>query len=129
MRLRGDGLSGTCRPVRGDVDERRDPLAHARTFVGGLDGRLHFVTHSMGGLVARSFINRHRPDNLGRVVALAPPNGGSEVADFLSRNLLYQRYFGPAGAQLTTTRDDDLDSTSSPAPAVVGAVLAEGCRA
>lgn len=71
-------------------------------------GRLHVVTHSMGGLVARALITRHRPANLGRVVMLAPPNGGSEVADALHRFGLYRRFFGPAGAQLATERSDSL---------------------
>ncbi len=63
---------------------------------------LHVVTHSMGGLLARSYLTRHRPAALGRVVMLGPPNGGSEVADLLVRTALYRRMFGPAGAQLTT---------------------------
>lgn len=67
--------------------------------------RLHVVTHSMGGLVARALITRHRPENLGRVVMLGPPNGGSEVADALHRTLAFRRVFGPSGRQLTTRRD------------------------
>lgn len=67
-------------------------------------GRLHFVTHSMGGLVARAFINRHRPARLGHVVMLAPPNEGSEIADLFGGNALYRAFFGPAGAELVTTR-------------------------
>ncbi|KQP18853.1 alpha/beta fold hydrolase [Methylobacterium sp. Leaf100] len=70
--------------------------------------RLHVVTHSMGGLVARALLTRHRPDNLGRVVMLAPPNGGSEVADRLHGMAAYRRFFGPAGAELTTRRDASL---------------------
>ena len=66
-------------------------------------GRTHFVTYSMGGLLARGYITRHRPVNLGRVVMLAPPNGGSEVADLLAGNILYRRIFGPAGEELTTS--------------------------
>ena len=77
-------------------------------FARGFDGRLHFVTHSMGGLVVRALIAQKRPPNLGRVVAIAPPNGGSEVADFLRDNPLYVRFFGPAGAELTTKRTDEL---------------------
>ncbi|CAX23084.1 MAG: alpha/beta fold hydrolase [Methylorubrum extorquens] len=66
--------------------------------------RLHIVTHSMGGLVARVLLARRRPDNLGRVVMLGPPNGGSEIADALYRFAAYRRFFGPAGAELGTER-------------------------
>lgn len=77
-------------------------------FAEGCSGRLHFVTHSMGGLVARAFIARHRPARLGHVVMLAPPNEGSEIADLLGGNLLYRAFFGPAGAELVTKRSEAL---------------------
>lgn len=68
--------------------------------------RVHFVTHSMGGLVARYFLHEHRPANLGNVVMLSPPNQGSEFADFMREQEtlknFYSRVFGPAGEQLTT---------------------------
>lgn len=62
--------------------------------------KIHFVGYSLGGLLARGVIHRHRPANLGRVVQLAPPNQGSEVADFWKNNFLYQWIFGPAGQEL-----------------------------
>jgi len=65
---------------------------------------LHFVGYSMGGIVTRAILNKYRPDNLGRVVQLASPNGGSEIADFLKENWLYEEFYGPAGQQLTTER-------------------------
>ena len=39
---------------------------------------------------------------------LAPPNGGSEVADLLAGNTMYHRVFGPAGAELTTSPSREL---------------------
>lgn len=67
---------------------------------------LYFVTHSMGGLIARYYIQMHAPKNLGNVVMLSPPNTGSEFADVLTRNKIlsgpYKFFFGPAGQQLTT---------------------------
>jgi pimeloyl-ACP methyl ester carboxylesterase len=64
--------------------------------------RLHFVTHSLGGILVRSIIADHRPENLGRVVMLSPPNKGSQVVDFFSGFRLFKFFFGPAAAQLET---------------------------
>jgi pimeloyl-ACP methyl ester carboxylesterase len=66
---------------------------------------IHFVGHSMGGLLIRVYLARHRPRRLGRVVMLGPPNGGSEITDRLKHLFLYRAYFGPAGQQLGTRRD------------------------
>lgn len=66
------------------------------------DKPVHFIGYSMGGIVTRAVLNQFRPDNLGRVVQLASPNNGSEVADFLKDNWLYEKIYGPAGKQLVT---------------------------
>ena len=44
-------------------------------------GRLHFVGHSLGCIVIRSILARHRPDGLGRIVLMTPPNRGALMAD------------------------------------------------
>lgn len=66
---------------------------------------VHFVTHSMGGLLARAYCKKYRPANMGRLVMLGSPNHGSELADFLSPYFVYRFFFGPAGQQLTTHYD------------------------
>ena len=68
----------------------------------GHEPPLHFVGYSMGGLVARAYIHRYAPAKLGRVVQLATPNHGSEVADYLKDWPLYRWLYGPAGQQLVT---------------------------
>ena len=69
-----------------------------------LDGPMHIVTHSLGGLVARGLIAMHRPARLGRVVMLAPPNQGSELADLLFDLKLSAAVLGPVGGVLRTHR-------------------------
>lgn len=63
---------------------------------------IHFVTHSMGGLVLRYYLSSRPVEELGRVVMLSPPNQGSEIADALVGTAIYDRVNGPAGAQLVT---------------------------
>jgi triacylglycerol lipase len=64
--------------------------------------KIHFVTHSMGGIVLRYYLADHEMQNLGRVVMLSPPNQGSEVADWVAENELLQRVLGPSAEQLGT---------------------------
>jgi triacylglycerol lipase len=65
-------------------------------------GTIHFVTHSMGGLLVRYYLSREKIADLGRVVMLSPPNQGSEASDALRGSFFYRWYNGPAGQQLGT---------------------------
>ena len=64
--------------------------------------QIHFVTHSLGGILVRYYLQDHDIDQLGRIVMLSPPNKGSEIADQLKEFKLYQFVTGPAGQQLGT---------------------------
>lgn len=63
---------------------------------------IHFVTHSLGGILVRSYLSRQTIENLRRVVMLAPPNAGSQVVDRLKSVPGFKAANGPAGIQLGT---------------------------
>lgn len=64
--------------------------------------RIHFVTHSLGGILVRYYLSKWPIAELGRVVMLGPPNQGSEVVDKFSTVPGYAYINGPAGFQLGT---------------------------
>ena len=63
---------------------------------------INFVTHSMGGIMVRAYLDDVKPANLGRVVMMGPPNQGSEIVDDLGNVIGFEFINGPAGMQLGT---------------------------
>ena len=63
---------------------------------------VHFITHSMGGILIRHYLEHNDIDPLGRVVMLGPPNQGSEVIDRYASLPAFEWFSGPAGLQLGT---------------------------
>ena len=68
--------------------------------------KVHFVTHSLGGIIVRCHLSNHHLENLGRVVMLAPPNHGSAIVDHLRKSVLIRRFTGKSRLQLGTSPDD-----------------------
>jgi pimeloyl-ACP methyl ester carboxylesterase len=62
--------------------------------------RIHFVTHSLGGILVRQYLSLHEVAELGRVVMLGPPNKGSAAVDELAEVPGFDWLNGPAGRQL-----------------------------
>lgn len=63
---------------------------------------ISFVTHSLGGIIVRDLLQKHKIDQLNAVVMLSPPNQGSEVVDKLGGWWLFDIIHGPAGQALGT---------------------------
>jgi triacylglycerol lipase len=66
---------------------------------------INLVTHSMGGILVRYYLEKNRIPELGRVVMLSPPNQGTEAADALRDDAFHKWWNGPAGQQLGTGSD------------------------
>ncbi|MBF7072568.1 alpha/beta fold hydrolase [Glaciecola sp. MH2013] len=82
---------------------------------------IHFVTHSMGGILVRHFLHENTLPNLGKVVMLGPPNHGSEVVDKLHKLPGFKTVNGPAGLQLATN-DQSVPNQLGPADFELGII-------
>jgi triacylglycerol lipase len=83
--------------------------------------RVHFVTHSMGGILIRTYLQDHDVPAGGRVVMLAPPNRGSAVVDAHRDSWWFRTATGPAGQQLGTG-PDSVPRRLEPIPLEVGVI-------
>ncbi len=83
--------------------------------------KIHFVTHSLGGILVRYYLQDNTIENLDKIVMLSPPNSGSEIADNLKDLKLYQWMMGPAGQQLGTDANS-LPNTLDKIDATVGII-------
>lgn len=95
--------------TRGSIEEHADGIEQLLLGLRGVS-RVSFVTHSLGGLVVRELLDREQlwegGLELQRLVMIAPPNQGAQLASLLQGTLLFNWIFdwigGPAGGQIGT---------------------------
>ena len=76
--VRNWGYPSTRRTIGDHAIALRDEVD--RVIEQGEFHRVHFVTHSMGSIIVRHAFRKDQPPIIGRIVMLAPPNGGSHFA-------------------------------------------------
>lgn len=87
--------------------------------------RIHFVTHSIGGILLRYAHHQSPIPELGRVVMLAPPNQGSEIVDVTRNWPTAELFSGEAGLQLGTD-ENSIPSRLGPVDFDLGVVAGTG---
>ncbi len=104
------------RVVNIDYPSRHDTLGSlAKTAIDrglsecGDASRVHFVTHSLGGVLVRQYFQANAVANLGHVVMLGPPNQGSPVVDAYSDWPFVAQIGGPAFLALSPSDGEVLN--------------------
>ena len=88
-------------PYKNETIQDISDFLHKKIIDLGIDKKekINFVGHSMGGLIIRNYIHKYHPKNLHRVVMVATPNHGSELADKLQNWKIYKWKFGTVSAK------------------------------
>jgi hypothetical protein len=105
-----------------DIAESYLPPAIEECKKGGAE-QIHFVSHSMGAIVVRQYLqNNHLP--LGsKVVMLSPPNQGSELSEKFGDAGWYKLIVGPSGVSLSK-KEGGIISTLKAVKEPVGIIAA-----
>ena len=94
------GYSSTGKTIESLADEKLSKVVELLKESGY--EKIHFVTHSMGGLIVRYYLQANNIPAGSRIVMLSPPNHGSEVANHFKESAFYKLIVGDVGQELTT---------------------------
>ncbi len=100
-------IQDTPEQILADISEQID------TCCIGKSAKLHFVGHSLGGLMIRAYLADHEVANLGRVVLIGTPNSGTKIVDNL-RHKWWFKVLGPMAQDLGTDEDGFPKSIGKP---------------
>ena len=114
-----DGYPSTGEPVEKIADGYLKPMVESCRKAGA--EKIHIVTHSLGGIVVRQYLQNETLPPGSRIVMISPPNKGSELADALKNLWIYKWLNGPAG-QVLGTGPDSLPNTLRSVDADIGVI-------
>jgi triacylglycerol esterase/lipase EstA (alpha/beta hydrolase family) len=75
--------------------------------------KVHFVGHSLGGLLCRSYLDEHNLLNLGNTVLIGSPNKGTEIVDTYKDEWWFD-FAGPTAKVLGTDKNSFPNSLKTP---------------
>lgn len=98
-----EGYPSTDKQVASLVSDHVQPAIEWAEKMGAR--KIHVVSHSLGGILIRAYLQERTLPSGSRIVMISPPNKGSEVAERLKSFFLYRWIMGPAGQELGTAID------------------------
>jgi len=102
-----DSLNDTPEEILADITAQLDACCMDKT------PQVHFVGHSLGGLIIRAYLEEQDVENLGRAVLLGTPNAGTEYIDN-GEDRWWYAFLGPTGTALGTGADSFPNSLPAP---------------
>lgn len=104
------GYSSMTRDIEG---VKREVFRKADKFIANTDDRVHFVGHSLGGLLVRSYLDQRNLSQLGNVVIMGSPNKGTPLVEHL-KDKWYFSLGGPVATSLSSKGSKFLQSLKAP---------------
>lgn len=104
------------------VSDHADHFTHLLDNLKGIT-QVSFVTHSLGGLVAREILSRNLIWNgatAHKLVMMGTPNQGAQIAEFLNRLKTYQFIAGKSGQDVRPEKSKSLMEPSIPTLIIAG---------
>lgn len=98
-----------------------DAVSAVNTCLTYKPNKIHFVTHSLGGIIVRQYLQTNNLPRGSRLVMLGPPNKGSELSDYFNDFELFKWMNGSAGSSLTTDKKS-IPNTLKPISIEVGII-------
>jgi len=113
------GYPSTSESVEKIADEYLHKMVN-RCMENGAD-KIHIVTHSLGGIITRQYLQDYSLPGGSRIVMISPPNRGSELADSFRTLTIYKWLNGPAG-QVLGTEVESLPNSLKPIKGEIGVI-------